>query len=470
MFFSGCYKLKNVEGTMQSIYGVWHSLGIVGSPFTRNIKDKFSFFAYNRIIKKMTEWQKKKEFETTTQWKERVTEETQKTHLAEVIEEVRKEYISEKAPKTINGEIGMFDADNGIYPITVKDISKTFYVQVPTTEAPTFKEYCDKVTMTPVYGVVNDQLAVLSCSFNLNGKTYQSTNNYSNDKTSDMAISLPPLEIDLGGNNGLAIKNEVVTIDNSLDVNIPTLGTKNDKTFAVIIGNENYQRVTKVQYANNDAKTFAAYCQKTLGLPEKNIRSYNDATYGTMLAALKDIKEIADAYNGDINVIFYYAGHGIPDGKGNAYLLPVDADGTQTEVCLATSKLYQNLNELNAKKLVVFMDACFSGAQRGDGMLMAARGVAIKSVSDAPKGNAIVFSAANGEETAFPYKEKGHGMFTYFLLKKLQETKGDVTLGELAEYIKTQVGTQSVVVNRKKQTPTIVPSATANDWKSLKLR
>ncbi|WP_321436645.1 hypothetical protein [uncultured Bacteroides sp.] len=43
-------------------------------------------------------------------------------------------------------------------------------------------------------------------------------------------------------------------------------------------------------------------------------------------------------------------------------------------------------------------------------------------------GNVVVFSTAQGDETAYPYKEKGHGLFAYFLLKKTQETKGAVTL------------------------------------------
>jgi len=62
-------------------------------------------------------------------------------------------------------------------------------------------------------------------------------------------------------------------------------------------------------------------------------------------------------------------------------------------------------------------------------------------------------------------------MFTYFLLKKLHDTKGNCTLGELSEYIQTNVRRQSVVVNRKSQTPTIVPSQTLmNSWKTMKLK
>ena len=82
----------------------------------------------------------------------------------------------------------------------------------------------------------------------------------------------------------------------------------------------------------------------------------------------------------------------------------------------------------------------------------------------------VVFSAASGDETAFPYSAKGHGLFTYYLLKKLQETKGDVSLGELENYISENVKQQSVVINRKVQTPTDTRSTSiAEGWKELKL-
>ena len=207
-------------------------------------------------------------------------------------------------------------------------------------------------------------------------------------------------------------------------------------------------------------------------MPEKNVRTYGNATYAGFVQAINDIKKIAEAYNGDLSVVFYYAGHGIPnEATKDAYLLPVDADGKQMDVCYSVGKLYKELGALKAKNVVVFMDACFSGAQRGEGMLASARGVALKAKAETPQGNMVVFSAASGDETAYPYKEKGHGLFTYFLLKKLQESKGDCTLGELGEYIQTNVRQQSVVVNRKSQTPTVISSTSLGDsWKNLKLK
>ena len=86
--------------------------------------------------------------------------------------------------------------------------------------------------------------------------------------------------------------------------------------------------------------------------------------------------------------------------------------------------------------------------------------------------NSIQSWAANlqGDETAYPYKEKGHGMFTYFLLKKLQESNGDASLGEIADYVIENVRKQSIVTNGKMQTPTLIPSSQSSDWRKWKLR
>ncbi|MGN0211433.1 MAG: hypothetical protein ACI4AN_00630, partial [Muribaculaceae bacterium] len=87
------------------------------------------------------------------------------------------------------------------------------------------------------------------------------------------------------------------------------------------------------------------------------------------------------------------------------------------------------------------------------------------------QGNMVVFSAASGNETAFPYAEKGHGLFTYYLLSKIRESAGDVSLGELGEYITSRVYQESIVANRKSQTPTVnVSDRLSANWKELRLK
>lgn len=268
-------------------------------------------------------------------------------------------------------------------------------------------------------------------------------------------------------------RGEIVlaSLSSDVDRNIPQTKNVNDKTFAVIISNENYMKLSSVPYALNDGKTFSEYCRMTLGLPAMNIRYYGNATYGTMIGAMQDIQNIANSFNGDIKVLFYYAGHGAPNESTQAaYLLPVDAYGPQAEVSYSLSRLYGELSALKASSVTVFLDACFSGATRENTMLASARGVAIKPKVDMPVGKLIVFSATSNDETALSYAEKGHGLFTYYLLKKLQETSGDVTFGELGDYISTNVMRQSIIVNRKSQTPTVIPALSFTEsWKTMKL-
>lgn len=126
---------------------------------------------------------------------------------------------------------------------------------------------------------------------------------------------------------------------------------------------------------------------------------------------------------------------------------------------------------MNVELVTVFIDACFSGSKREEGMLTSTRGVAIKAKTGQPAGKTIIFSAATSDETAYPNNDEQHGMFTFYLLKKLQESKGDVTLKALGDYITTNVRQQSIVKNGKSQTPTITPSVSlGTDWQNRKLK
>ena len=258
-----------------------------------------------------------------------------------------------------------------------------------------------------------------------------------------------------------------------VDENIPISNKKNTNTFVVIIANENYQSVASVPFALNDGNIFREYCLKTLGIPEKQIKYVPNATGNQIKQQVGWLQTICDVFGEDAQIIFYYSGHGIPDESNRtAYLLPVDGIGTDITTGYKLDDLYAALGNIPSKNVTVFMDACFSGSTRNDGkeMLVAARGVAIKARSGMPQGNMVVFSAAQSDETAYPDYEEKHGMFTYYLLKKLQETEGNVTLQELGEYIIDNVRKKSAV-NGKLQTPCVTPSASLDaSWREWKLK
>ncbi len=255
-----------------------------------------------------------------------------------------------------------------------------------------------------------------------------------------------------------------------VDINIPRAATVNSRSFAVIIANENYKYTDNVEFALNDGNTFKEYCSTALGIPQRNIYLKTDATRNDIIVAMEWIANVMDSYNGQASVIFYYVGHGIPDeATGDAYLLPSDGIGNNATTGFKVSSIYEQLGSKPAKMVSVFIDACFSGAKRDGSSLVASRGVALKAKPVNPiQGNMVVFTAAQGDETAYPYKEKRHGLFTYYLLKKLQQSNGAVTFGELGSYINTQVQQTSVVINRKKQTPAVMSSpAVGTSWREL---
>jgi hypothetical protein len=61
-------------------------------------------------------------------------------------------------------------------------------------------------------------------------------------------------------------------------------------------------------------------------------------------------------------------------------------------------------------------------------------------------------------------------MFTYYLLKKLQETKGDVSYKALADYINDSVYKMAIKLNNKPQTPSIKAGTEALGWENRKLK
>ena len=276
---------------------------------------------------------------------------------------------------------------------------------------------------------------------------------------------------------GSKSKKEVKTVvkygDSDIDKKVPETKSINSQTFAFIFANENYDMMPNVPFAINDGKSFATYCQTTLGIPETNINVIYDASLGNMRAAVKYLQQVDEAFKGDISVIFYYAGHGAPDMRTvEPYLVPTDAYAIDETACYPLETLYKQLGELKAKSVKVFIDACFSGADRNNDMLaQGGRLVATVPKKAGVTGNVVVISATSNEQAAWQYAEQGHGLFTYCLIKKLQETKGNVSMGEINDYLIEKVPQISIVINRMTQTPTYQSSSKLGDsWRQWEIR
>ena len=398
----------------------------------------FDIFAKQSIEKSMEKWKEKDPYETIEEYKARVNEETARLKQQELQKILMDEYVQRFAKNmtVADMDIKPYDAENQSF--LIESPYGDIVLKVPRTnnEAREFAEsWADIKVYNQKFVIADKKLALASLTFSTpSGKLYE----YNNQQTlayneTEVAANFSPIDYGMlnnseGSQNKAKVgKTEVVVGLSDVDVNIPKSKNNNTKTFAVIIANEDYTLVPTVPMAGNDG-----------------------------------------------NIIFYYAGHGIPnESTRDAFLLPIDADGSQTEACYPLKKLYSELSSLGAQSVVVFIDACFSGTTGDGSTLMAnARGISLKAKQERPTtGNLVAFSAASDDETAYPYKEQRHGLFTYFLLKKLQSTKGNTTLGELCQYVIENVKQKSVVINRKIQTPVVTCSPDMQgDWREIKLK
>lgn len=268
----------------------------------------------------------------------------------------------------------------------------------------------------------------------------------------------------------LAYSTATLLAQGNVDTRIAVNSQKDDKTFVVIIANENYKHEESVPFARNDGEVMSTYCQSTLGIPEQNIHVALDATLNEMNYQFDWLEEALKAYDGEARAIIYYSGHGMPDeADKEAFLLPVDGYSKSAASAVSMKQLYSKLGTWQSRSVMVFLDACFSGAKRDGKMLSSSRGVAVKARTAAVSPNTVVFAAAQADQTAYPSRQQKHGMFTYYLLEHLQKTGGATTLGKLSDYVTTQVRRMSIVENGKSQTPMVTAAAVNTDWRNWKL-
>ncbi|HEX4047455.1 MAG TPA: ankyrin repeat domain-containing protein [Elusimicrobiota bacterium] len=224
--------------------------------------------------------------------------------------------------------------------------------------------------------------------------------------------------------------------------------------FALVIGIEDYESVPRAEYALRDARAMRRHLA-ALGWPERNIVSLEGPA-----ATKSKLESYLDEWlplnvKPDTTLFVYYSGHGSPDpANGDAYLVPWDGD---PEFLKSTAyplrRLYAELSKLKVRRVVVALDACFSGEGGRSVLAKGARPLVSSSAAGLPKaGNVAVLAAAEGDEITGALDSQGHGMFTYYLLKALsggaRDARGGVTAREAFDYLEPRVASEARRQNR----------------------
>ena len=245
---------------------------------------------------------------------------------------------------------------------------------------------------------------------------------------------------------------------------VPKLAkTMDEDDLCVIFGIEEYRYAPGVTFANRDATVFYQYAKDVFGVPERNIRIINneDATKGEFEKTFGENGWLARRTVPESDIFVYFAGHGAPDIKSKqGYLIPYDIDPNYANTGFNLGTLCQNLDALDVNSVTVILDACFTGQNREEEMLLAdARPIFITLEGPAAYDGLTIFTATSGAQISSGYPEMKHGLFTYFFLKGLKgeadlDKNGKLTVGEMGEYVQKKVSRTAGTLDRE-QTPEV---------------
>ena len=206
---------------------------------------------------------------------------------------------------------------------------------------------------------------------------------------------------------------------------IPEAGSRSNRPpqkWAIIIGIDEYTDtgISDLKWTVNDAKgVYDTLTTISSGFDKDNVLLLipdadedHKPTRNNILAMLATWLSLPEKQD---TVLIYFAGHGI-ERDGVSYILPQDAKIALPELtAIQTKYMKDQLQVCKAEKRILVLDACHSGAGRGENKM----GEALdRELSDA-KGM-ITLASCRLKEISYEWDEKQHGVFTHYLIEALK--------------------------------------------------
>jgi hypothetical protein len=233
-------------------------------------------------------------------------------------------------------------------------------------------------------------------------------------------------------------------------------GQAHARRIALVIGNDNYQQVARLEKAGNDAEAMA----RELTAAGFEVRKHRDLNFKQMVVAFE---AFFDQIKGGDDVAVFYAGHGVQTDRGS-YLLPTDIEGdTQSQIekiSYSVNGLLEELDKVKPRFSLIIVDACRDNPLRSRGRTIGvARGL---NAPDLAKGQMVVFSAGKNQKALDSLNDRDsnpNGVFTRELISRMR--RPGVTVEALALDVKNSVERLARTVNHD-QRPLIVNDSTGD--------
>ena len=358
---------------------------------------------------------------------------------------------------------------------------RTVYYEKPAPLAVSFRYPEDRSRVTEessvVAAVVTSSKGIAKVSVQLNGVEVHQQG----DKSPQPSVAVSaPVTLREGANAivvtateaGGAIRQEVRTViydkPKAVAATAPPAAAppvKNDR-WAVVIGVGRYQStdIPSLRYTVSDAESLYQLLIGAGGFKKEHVLLLTDKS--DRPPTLRNIKWalgtfLARSAKKDDTVLIFFAGHGAPevDQRGverdglAKYLIPTDADPDDLySTALPMDEMQTIFGRVEAERMVVFLDACYSGA--AGGRTFSSKRTRATNVDDQflerltrSKGRAII-TASRPSEVSIELPELGHGIFTYYLVEGLKgaadlNKDGIITVQELYEYVEQKVSAKS---------------------------
>ena len=216
----------------------------------------------------------------------------------------------------------------------------------------------------------------------------------------------------------------------------------NPRLHVLAIGINDYPDVPDVPFADRSAQQFAEISQKLLGAQPRNVIVLTDsqATLGRLLSRLNTL---VNRLGPQDQLLFYYAGHGVPskDGAG-AYLLAQDGGpGSYEQPDLQLGQIYSFIAKSRVGQAKIFIDACFSGRSGKESIVF--EGIApivVKQNQSLPNSDRIaVMTAGRGDQFSNQEKARGHRLFSYHLMRLILEDGARIEFAQLHQRLRQRV-------------------------------
>jgi formylglycine-generating enzyme required for sulfatase activity/uncharacterized caspase-like protein len=228
------------------------------------------------------------------------------------------------------------------------------------------------------------------------------------------------------------------------------------KRLALVMGNDNYASVSKLQKAGNDADAMA----RELTAAGFTVTKHRDLNYRSMVKA---IDAFSESITGGDEVVVFYAGHGVQI-KAGAYLLPVDIEAENEAQVERTSyglnDLTERLSEAKPAFTLVMVDACRDNPMKVKGRAVGnSRGL---NALEPPKGQMVVYSASRGQQALDRLSDRDtnpNGVFTREFITRMR-TPG-VKIEDLMRDVQDSVESLAKTV-RHEQRPAVYNEARGN--------